>query len=267
MKPTFNAYIAGFNLYKGSLERRPDCKWLDLVGLCKSLEPDAELNTVYYFTAPVKSRFVGDRASDRQATYLRVLEHSGVKIVRGKFRKDARWHRIASKELEEFVQPILAAHLGLTRLAIRGSWKNAQPDVPMANVVILGEKGSDVNLASHLLRDVYRGNIDRALVITGDSDLTLPVLFAKNEGVTVHVVVPGDGQNSASLKSAASSLTRLDVELLRSSQFPNSFLTSAGGNIQKPISWVKPHYENDKGPTFRLSPKLEDETSSGVGKD
>lgn len=239
MKPTFNAYIDGFNLYKGSLEKRPECRWLNVVNLCKSLEPDADLNTVYYFTAPVKSRFVGDRASDRQATYLRVLEHSGVKIVRGKFRKDSRWHRMASKELEEFVQPELAAHLGLTRLAIRGSWNRAQPDVPMTKVVILGEKGSDVNLASHLLRDVYRGNIDRALVITGDSDLTLPVFFAKTEGVTVHVVVPGDGQNSESLKSAANSLTRLDVELLRISQFPDSYLTPAGGNIQKPSSWAR----------------------------
>ena len=173
MKPTFNAYIDGFNLYKGSLERRPESKWLDIVSLCKSLEPDATLDTVYYFTAPVKSRFVGDRASDRQATYLRVLEHSGV------------------------------------------------------------------NLASYLLRDVYRDYIDLALIITGDSDLTVPVLFTKAEGVTAHVVVPGDGQNSASLKSAASSLTCLDVELLRSNQFPDSYLTPAGGNIQKPSSWVK----------------------------
>ena len=239
MKPTFNAYIDGFNLYKGSLERRPECKWLDIVGLCKSLEPDANLDTVFYFTAPVKSRFVGDRASDRQATYLRVLEHSGVKIVRGKFRKDARWHRLASIERKEFVQPIFAAHLGLTQLAINGSWKNAQPDVPMTKVVILGEKGSDVNLASHLLRDAYRGNIDLALIITGDSDLTVPILFTKAEGVTANVVVPGDGQNSASLKSAASSLIRLDVELLRSNQFPDSFLTPGGGNIQKPSTWVK----------------------------
>ena len=237
MKPTFNAYIDGFNLYKGSLERRPECKWLDVISLCKSLEPDANLGSVFYFTAPVKSRFEGDRASDRQATYLRVLEHSGVKIVRGKFRKDARWHRLASMELKEFVQPILAQHLGLTRLAIKGSWKNAKPDIPMTKVIILGEKGSDVNLASYLLRDAFRRNVNRALVITGDSDLTVPILFTKAEGVTVHVVVPGDGQNSTSLKSAASSLIRLDVELLRRNQFPNSYLTPGGGNIQKPSSW------------------------------
>jgi hypothetical protein len=69
------------------------------------------------------------------------------------------------------------------------------------------------------------------------------------------------------LMDSISTRARLDVELLRSSQFPDSYLTPAGGNIQRPISWVKPHYGNDKGPTFRLSPKLEDETSSGVGKD
>ncbi|HEX6755480.1 MAG TPA: NYN domain-containing protein, partial [Mycobacteriales bacterium] len=37
------------------------------------------------------------------------------------------------------------------------------------------EKGSDVNVASHLLIDVLRGEIDGAIVVSNDSDLGFPV--------------------------------------------------------------------------------------------
>ena len=90
MKPTFNAYIDGFNLYKGVLEKHPEYKWLSIRAFCQAIVPDSTLMNAYYFTAPVKARFDGDRASDRQHAYLRVLEHSGVTIVRGKFRKDEK---------------------------------------------------------------------------------------------------------------------------------------------------------------------------------
>ncbi len=87
MSDRYSVYFDGFNLYKGALERRPDCKWLDLISLSRSLMPAGDLIKVYYFTAGVKSRFKDDRASDRQHKYLRVLEHSGVEVVRGKFNK------------------------------------------------------------------------------------------------------------------------------------------------------------------------------------
>ena len=32
----FNAYIDGFNLYKGALQKRPELKWLDLRSYCQS---------------------------------------------------------------------------------------------------------------------------------------------------------------------------------------------------------------------------------------
>jgi len=37
------------------------------------------------------------------------------------------------------------------------------------------EKGSDVNLATHLLHDGFRGMFEAAVLITNDSDLTEPV--------------------------------------------------------------------------------------------
>ena len=41
------------------------------------------------------------------------------------------------------------------------------------------EKGSDVNVASHLLLDVLTGAVDAAVVISNDSDLRFPVEQAR----------------------------------------------------------------------------------------
>lgn len=57
------------------------------------------------------------------------------------------------------------------------------------------EKGSDVNVASHLLTDVLEGTVDAALVISNDSDLRFPVAEARRR-VPVGVVNPR-GKNTA----------------------------------------------------------------------
>jgi len=178
----FNAYIDGFNLYKGALEKRPDLKWLDLIGLCGDLMPNYELGAIYYFTAPLKNRFAGDRANEKQNTYLRVLRYSGVQVINGKFRNDTSWQRLVTSERTHFIQPVLPNKFGLTQMAINKSWRDAKPDVPKANIFTLKEKGSDVNLASHLLRDAYTEKVCAGLVITGDSDLSSAISFACETG-------------------------------------------------------------------------------------
>jgi hypothetical protein len=47
------------------------------------------------------------------------------------------------------------------------------------------EKGSDVNVAAHLLLDVLGGAIDGALVVSNDSDLRFPVQQTSGPRVTV----------------------------------------------------------------------------------
>ncbi len=48
------------------------------------------------------------------------------------------------------------------------------------NVDQTEEKGSDVNLASHLLWDAFTGKIDVAVLITTDSDLAEPVKIVRS---------------------------------------------------------------------------------------
>ncbi len=233
----YNVYFDGFNLYKGTLERRPHCKWLDLISLSQSFNPTGKLLKVYYFTAGVKGRFPNDRASDRQSNYLRALEHSGVEVVRGKFHKSEKWKRLVDQKRDQTIQPPLKSLFGLTQNLINESWSRSKPDVPKAQVYEFEEKGSDVNLASYLLRDSFTKSIDAAYVVTGDSDLVSPINFATQTGVATHVVVPGTGQNVDSLRAVANSLMPLDVRALPSHQFPEVFLTPSGRQIRRPNSW------------------------------
>lgn len=236
-QPSFNAYVDGFNLYKGALEDRPDLKWLDLLGLCRDLMPNRILNKVYYFAAPLKNRFPGDSANERQATYLRVLEHSGVVIVLGHFRRDASWQRLTSKSRTQTLQPVLPSMIGVSQLALNRSWYAAAPDVPKANIWTHKEKGSDVNLASYLLRDIYKKSCDSALVISGDSDLATAIRFSTEEGAYIKVVFPNRNRVPDALKRAAGSFETLRTQELRNNQFSETYFTKSGRQIRRPATW------------------------------
>jgi uncharacterized LabA/DUF88 family protein len=64
------------------------------------------------------------------------------------------------------------------------------------------EKGSDVNVAAHLLLDVLRGHVDAAIVISNDSDLKLPLVEARKR-VPVATVNPSSGFLAGDLRGHA----------------------------------------------------------------
>jgi len=59
----------------------------------------------------------------------------------------------------------------------------------MASVSRREEKGSDVNVATHLLIDVLEKNIDAAVVVSNDSDLKKPIEVSRTH-VPVGLVNP-----------------------------------------------------------------------------
>lgn len=50
-----------------------------------------------------------------------------------------------------------------------------------AEVVKMEEKGSDVNIATYMMADAFRGDCDQLVVITNDSDLAEPVRIINKE--------------------------------------------------------------------------------------
>jgi hypothetical protein len=62
----------------------------------------------------------------------------------------------------------------------------------MASVARREEKGSDVNVATHLVIDVLTDAVDAVVVVSNDSDLELPVRFSRGR-VPVGLVNPTRG--------------------------------------------------------------------------
>jgi len=98
------------------------------------------------------------------------------------------------------------------------------------------EKGSDVNLASHLLLDTFRNDCEVAFVFSNDSDLLEPIRIARREfGLKVGLACPHK-RPSHVLVQEVDFVRTIRQGALRASQFPPT-LADASGTFLKPAHW------------------------------
>lgn len=119
--------------------------------------------------------------------------------------------------------------------------RDGPQDIPgatfMVSVARREEKGSDVNVATHLLLDVLQGAVDAAVVISNDNDLALPVREAR-ERVPVGTVNPVPGYVGSGLNGAPDDGVgghwwhQLTDTELRAAQLPPMI-----GKLTKPRPW------------------------------
>lgn len=209
-------YVDGFNLYYSAVKGTP-LRWLDPVALVARAFPRNQIVHTKYFSARVSALPADPGQPTRQQFYWRALRTlPGFEIILGEFRT----RRV--------------------RAAV------VSPPPKTIEVFKTEEKGSDVNLAAHLLLDAFLGRYDAAIVVTGDSDLISPIKMVRTElGKPVGVLNPqrisGPAcrlpRRSAGLQHAASfyqdSVTWAQLE---AAQFPDA-LTDLQGTFHKPSSW------------------------------
>lgn len=98
------------------------------------------------------------------------------------------------------------------------------------------EKGSDVNLASHLLIDAFRQDCEMAIVLTNDTDLVEPIRLARDDlGLHLALLSPSDSP-ARSLRETVDVVKKLRHGPLQASQFPD-LLRDARGEIHRPRAW------------------------------
>ena len=108
-------------------------------------------------------------------------------------------------------------------------------DAVIAEFHTMEEKGSDVNLAAHLLNDAWKDLFEAAAVISNDTDLVVPIHIVTEERKRpVFVVCPGRWQIAPPLRQAASRVRHIRPAMLRAAQFPD---TLPGTVIVKPQDW------------------------------
>lgn len=213
-------YIDGFNLYYRALKGTAH-KWLDIVALSQAVLPKTcQIVGVNYYTAHVSGR-VDPTAPTRQNAYLRALRTLPlVQIHLGNFLVSQKWAGL--------VQPVQF------RPAV--ALPNPGPVPNVAYVWKTEEKGSDVNLGVHLVRDAFQGKFELAAVLTNDTDLVEPIRIVTQElGLPVTLLAPNGGP-ATSLKRVATS-TRHIVPYLAPCQLPSIIPVAGKSPIQKPATW------------------------------
>lgn len=215
------AYVDGFNLYFRLLRQNRNLRWLDLEAfITANLPPTSELMRINYYTARVKGRIDAD-APRKQQLYLKALSSSPlIRTHFGNFQIDEKWAGLIHPP--EFLPPLTLS----------------QPWPDTVKVRKAEEKGSDVNLAAHLVQDAYTEQFDQAIILTNDTDLVEPVrIVVQDVGKPVGLLAPLNNP-ARSLKNTASWVRHLKTSDAERCQFPDKVIDHKGQPVHKPSEWV-----------------------------
>lgn len=212
------SYIDGFNLYYNTFkgkrnEANLSYKWLDLEKLIprvvsKKYKKNNFLKTKYY-TAHVSGKEDPGKVA-RQNVYLNTLENycQHTEIYYGNY---------------------------LVKESYRTKVNNFFLFPSKVKVFLPEEKGSDVNLASHMLLDAFQNKYEVAILASNDSDLEEPMRIVTEEfDKKVILVQPKHVNTSRSLLKHSFDVLRFDTDDLRESQLP---LDIPYTKYHKPREW------------------------------
>jgi uncharacterized LabA/DUF88 family protein len=205
-------YIDGFNFYYGAVKGTA-YKWLDFKSLfSRILKPYNQILAIKYYTAMVSARPGDPDAPNRQTVYLNALKAHipELEVTLGHF-------------LQSTVRMMRADPAAVPRTV---------------EVVKTEEKGSDVNLALHVLNDAWLNKYDCAVICSNDSDLSQALmLIRKQHRKKIILAVPGHPSRrpaTIQLKRYADAVIRITEDDLRASLLPNVI---PGTRIHKPPTW------------------------------
>lgn len=199
-------FIDGFNLYHAIHNMHPPhCKWCNYKSLISHfLDADDTLSQVLYFTAYAK--WDVDKFA-RHTAFTKALQHVGIKIVLGQFKKK---NPVCQKCFKRYT----------TRV----------------------EKESDVNIAVSMTAMAYEDTFDKALLVSGDSDFisTITFLKAKFPHKRFGVIIPGDPRTANALRSSAHFNKAIERSHLLSSLLPQTITLKDGQIISCPVEYLPP---------------------------
>jgi uncharacterized LabA/DUF88 family protein len=174
------------------------------------LLPRNTISEIKYFTALVSARPGDPNQPVRQQVYLRALGTvPSVSIHYGHF---------------------LTHEIMMPRVPVPGRPQE------FVRVVKTEEKGSDVNLATHLLHDAHTGRFEVAVVVSNDSDLLEPIKIVRDQlGKKVGILNPHK-KPSRALLPHIDFIKQIRPGVLRASQFPAT-MRDQHGTFIKPPGW------------------------------
>jgi uncharacterized LabA/DUF88 family protein len=188
-------YIDGFNLYHASAQYDdPYLKWLNFRTLAESFCKTEEfLEQVYFFTAVA----TWNRDKElRHRNFIRAQKAKGVRVIESKFTKNKKFCIANDRYCKQYE-----------------------------------EKQTDVSIAVTLLSDAVKNRMNRAILITADSD-QVPLARAMKElfpaiGLTL-AAPPGRASAARELGNEISHRVPITLERLHGHHLPKTVLDEAG---------------------------------------
>jgi len=195
--------VDAFNLYHALEENTSyhKYKWLNLEKFSKCfIEPRDTVAEILFFTSFVTWNPL---KLARHKTYVSALRSVNVKIVLGAFRRVDQTCRLCHRSYKTF-----------------------------------REKKTDVNIAINLFQTAISDLWDKALIISGDSDLIPAIEAVKTTFPTkqIGVVIP-IGRRAEELKQVTDFHRKVKEKHLQSCQFDDTINIDATNGLQRPVSW------------------------------
>ena len=195
-------FIDGFNLYHAlANERFYRYKWLDLSGLAKKfITKNDKIEDIYYFTALATWSPGKVR---RHKTFIKAQEINGTRIIYGEFKKRDKHCRICKKTYQTYE-----------------------------------EKQTDVNIAIQLFKLAIQDKYDKALIISGDSDLIPSIAAVKSTfpNKQIGVIIP-IGRRAELLKRTCDFYMKMKEKHLKASMLPDVINLGNSKKLERPQRW------------------------------
>lgn len=217
MKKRVIAFVDGFNLYHAldaSVEQgrnengtrkyhKPYAryKWLDLQKICQCfLTQNEELSAVYYFTALTTW---SEEKMRRHGLYIHALESLGIHTIYGAFKE----------------KDVFCTHC--KKVFVKRE-----------------EKRTDVNIAIHVQGLAQKNMYDRALLLTGDSDLIPAVEWVRKQHPEkrISVIVPIGRPVTQHLRAVANDHSKIKESHLQACLLPSIIHLKSGERIVSPFA-------------------------------
>jgi len=179
------------------------------------LRPEHQIEKIVYCTARVRGRPNDPSQPMRQQFYLRALETIPCLVIYGRYVQRRK------------MMPV-SAECRLTD-------EQGRP-ARFAEVIATEEKGSDVNLATHLLVDGFQDCYDAAVVVSADTDLAEPLRVVRSVLKKTMIVLSPYTHLSSHLAKYADAWKPITEAHVLASQFPD-VLNDAKGSFHRPPQW------------------------------
>jgi len=200
---------------------RKKLRWLDPKKLVEQfLHGNYKLDQINFYTTDIIALYLGDKSPSRQKEYYKALMTvENISIIKGRFSRNPTLMPVYP--IKSIINP------------------DGTKKIEKIMVLKTEEKRSDVNIASHLVRDACQNKFDMAVLVSNDSDLLEPLKIIHSLGKKFLILSPHEKYCYDFVKElSVNCMRKIQEKHIIAAQFPDEIRDAANTLIAKrPLKW------------------------------